>query len=275
MSAQHIASQLDSNRLLAHLTKIEQQIQQSQPQLAGALLEYRAQLLSSQSSDDQTEKQHTQEFGTQPMPLSNEERDTLLTKLEQVAQLPIVALEREEELYLEQQLGELLGFEVSTELSGHRLPYVTGVARSVPHLKRTPTDSLGQHQRVLEAGIVSQRSHYGWQYPNSDQSPRIQEAYSVSLPLQMIASQSQESLSKTLQWYHQQKLLIINAIDQVAGVCSVVDTFIDTSGKYQYGTSPELSRDCKLWSLQNKGRMIVFFVNDRNDSITPGSYSLV
>ncbi|MEX0896144.1 MAG: hypothetical protein WDZ94_04400 [Patescibacteria group bacterium] len=269
-------SQLDQKFLEKKLIQAENSIRSTTGKNAGAVLAFRSTLL--QDSDLNSDQPTTQANQLQPaVPLSSEERHSLLEKLSAVSQLPTIALQKDEELYLEQQLGELLGFEVTSELESHRIPFVTGIARANSHIKMTPTDTLSQHQVLPESNITDRRSHFGWQFNRDHQSAQAAEKYSVAVPLLIATANvtTASSVSELLQWYRQQKILIINARDQVAAVCTVVDTFIDSSGKYQYGTSPEVSRECLLWSLGNRGRIVAFFVNDRSNSIDPGIYSLV
>jgi hypothetical protein len=70
-------------------------------------------------------------------------------------------------------------------------------------------------------------------------------------------------------------MLIINPSDAVFAVAEVLNEYSDPSSKYQLGVSPAISREAVLWSPQNLGKVLVFFISDTNNSPNPGVYSLL
>lgn len=210
---------------------------------------------------------------THSISLTQEERQTLIEKLRALSSMPGAELEKSERLYLEQQLSELLGFDVSTELENETIPFMSGRCRAMPHLKRGPTDTLSAHERVLEADLCHKRSQFGWlQHRGENRS--IDETYALALSLNLFRQRPEQTLAETLEWYSKQRLLILNASELVAAVVSVADVIIDASKQYQCAASPELIRDAQLWSLENRGRVLCFFVTSTGDSIPTGMYPL-
>lgn len=207
-------------------------------------------------------------------PLSSEERQAVLEKLSTISQLSGISLEKSDRLYLEQQLGELLGFEVTTQLGKQNVPSITAVIQAGKHILRTPTDKLERHLRIPEAGITHHRSQFGWQRSADESGYQPDETYGISISVRSLQVGPERTVAEHLAWYAQQKLLVINAADQIAAVASVTDTFIDTSDKYQYSVTPELARDTKLWSPQNQGRAVVLFVVDPSNVVDTGIYNL-
>jgi len=207
-------------------------------------------------------------------PLSSEERQAVLEKLSAISQLSGISLEKSDRLYLEQQLSELLGFEVTTQLGSQSVPNVTAVIQAGMHILRTPTDKLERHNRIPEAGITRHRSQFGWQRPIDESGYQPDETYGISISVRSLQVGPERTLAEHLTWYAQQKLLVINATEHIAAVASVTDTFIDTSDKYQYSVTPELARDTKLWSPQNQGRAVVLFVVDPSNVVDTGIYNL-
>src|SRR5258708_10758316 len=111
--------------------------------------------------------------------LSEEEHKTVLEKLCAVVKLPAGHLPAQEELYLEQQLTDTLGFEVSAELDGQRLNQSIGTMAALPHLRRFPTDTLAQHEQYREAGLAACRGALGWFTEMGQMTPemKLKEQY--------------------------------------------------------------------------------------------------
>ena len=93
--------------------------------------------------------------------ITQEELEDIRAKLMNLVMQPPGQLDSESELYLEQQLGELLGFQISSNLDGYSLLYNTGKVESLPHLKTDPNDSVSNHDYSY-AGMKPTRASYGW-----------------------------------------------------------------------------------------------------------------
>lgn len=185
-----------------------------------------------------------------------EEYENTLKKLQDLVILPPSRLEPETSLYLEQQISELTGIEITAELDGYQLPYQMGIIKSLPHIKRHPTDSLEAHTHVLEAGFSIKRNSYGWSY----ETP---EEYSLSLPLHTFPILPDQRLSAK-KWYKFRKMLVINPIERKAVIAAVTDTQFSPVQKYQFGGSPELIRDLHAWSPNTLGHVLIFFLAKTN-----------
>lgn len=185
-----------------------------------------------------------------------EEYENTLKKLQDLVILPPSRVDPESSLYLEQQISELTGIEITAELDGYRLPYQMGVIKSLPHIKRHPTDALAAHQHVLEAGFREKRNSYGWSY----ETP---EEYSLSLPLHTFPIPPDGRVAAR-KWYKFRKMLVINPIERKAVIAAVTDTQFSAVQKYQFGGSPELIRDLQAWSPSTLGHVLIFFLAKTN-----------
>lgn len=203
--------------------------------------------------------------------LSPEEQLEILQKLRQLSQLPGSTFDTETQLYLEQQLADLFGFEVSTTYQDLSLPFVKTTIESLPHLKSSPnlTDSLALP--IPEAGLQSSRTLFGWHMNNS--STKESTDYWVSVPIRSLVS-SQLSLSDIKKKTFKKKILLINPTEALYAVAHILDDYEDISHKYQLGGSPNLTREGLFWSPQNKGACMVFLIND-SSSPEPGIYDLL
>lgn len=207
--------------------------------------------------------------------LTREEHQAVMDKMQQMVAQPAGHLRKEEELYLEQQLTDLFGFEVTAELEGTRLAHTTGIMAAGPHLRRHPTDTLATHQRLRGAGIRLARGGFGWFTEMGQLTERgvLQEQYYLAVPASLLpAWQSSPSLLKS--WLRFRKMVVINPAEQRAVICAVADLGPADWLQYQFAGSPETIQDGKVWSPTSRGRVLVFFVNDPQDQIQLGPLDL-
>lgn len=199
--------------------------------------------------------------------MSREEYLTIMKKLQDAAKLKAGSLDQDLELYLEQQLQDLFGFEVTTEHGGVRLTHTIGVIESLQHRKRTPTDSETQHPRVPEAGFTTLRSAFGWMNPEqlTKESIEMREVYGIALP-----RESEVSFQATAQKWRDRKLLLLNPFEYRGVIAHVADTYHSLSPKYQFGGTPELIRDGLCWSPHTLGRVLLFILPDEKQELLPG-----
>jgi hypothetical protein len=203
--------------------------------------------------------------------ISKEEYYSIMDKITQLLQLPAGQLHEDSELYLEQQLSDLLGFDVTAILNEQRLLFSTGIMKSVSHLKRSPTDTLNKHSNFHEAGISKNRSAFGW-FTNSSELTDLeinQEKYYISTPLHYLPNWSSH-YTDMKKWYKFRKAIVINPVERIAVVCSIGDIGPSTYTRQQFGGSPELIHTGKIWSPKSSGKVLVLFVDDPDNSVSLG-----
>ena len=203
--------------------------------------------------------------------ISEEEYQSILQKIVQLLHLPAGQLEEDSELYLEQQLSDLLGFDITANLNNHRLLFSTGIMESAPHLKRSPTDCLEAHTNYHEAGINRNRSAFGWFGSNTelDQQAVNREKYYISIPLYFHSNWNLQH-TELKSWYKFKKIVVINPAEKIAVVGVIGDIGPATYTRRQFAGSPELIHTGKIWSPQTSGRVLVLFVDDPEDKVALG-----
>lgn len=205
--------------------------------------------------------------------VTQEEFESILQKMQGYMSLPVGNLAKEDELYLEQQLSELFGFEVMAELEQFRLPQTLGVVAAKSHLRRHPADSLADHDQVREAGLSSKRSAFGWFSDLGSLTTDMQwrEQYWISLPVELLISTSQNSSPQNVrEWLKWRKVCVLNPISRRAVVAVIGDTDAQTSLTEQYGGSPEVMRYTQAWTTENAGKLMIFLVNDPQNQVALG-----
>lgn len=207
--------------------------------------------------------------------ITAEEQQAIVDKLKSVVQMPAGHLQRQDELYLEQQLTDLLGFEVTAELEGHRLNHSIGIMGGEQHLKRFPTDTLEQHDAAREAGIAPNRGAFGWFTESGELTPAAIEREKYYFAVQTLYLPDWNTNHADLKpWYKFRKMIAINPADNVAVVGVVGDAGPAQWVKKQFGGSPEVIREGKIWSRQARGHVILLFVDDPNDEVPLGPIDL-
>ena len=206
--------------------------------------------------------------------ISKDEITSILNKLQEIIQLPSASFDQETLLYLEQQLTDILGFDISTTLDGVTLPFSKAIIKALPELKTTPHDRKIAY--IPEAGQSRNRSYFGWEntnlnLPNTDQNS--DSLFWIAAPLfDPVTEKTTDSNPK--KWWRNRKLVLINAVESIAVVAVVKDTFLDTSNKYQLGASPAVIREGFFWSPLNLGKSLVFFIDDPANQVKLGKYPL-
>lgn len=207
--------------------------------------------------------------------ISEQEHQEIIAKLSSYVNSPAGHLERETELYLEQQLSEILGFKVRTELEGRRLNHSIGVMGAEQHLLRFPGDQLKDHDAFQEAGIAPNRGAFGWFTENGQltETSILREKYYFAVQLMYLPEWNQNH-QELKPWYKFRKMIVINPTEQVAVVAVVADAGPAMWVKKQFGGSPEVIREGKIWSPNSKGKVMLLFVDDEEDQIPLGPISL-
>ena len=207
--------------------------------------------------------------------VSQEEHEEIMKKLESIVQMPPGHMEKETELYLEQQLSEVLNFEVTAELEGQRLNHSIGIMGGEQHLYRFPGDSLGQHDAYLEAGIAPNRGAFGWFTEGGELTEKAIAREKYYFAVQTLYLPTWNSEHQTLKpWYKFRKMIVINPVERLAVVAVVGDAGPAAWVQKQFGGSPEVIREGKIWSPKSRGRVLLLFVDDPDDKIPLGPISL-
>ncbi len=207
--------------------------------------------------------------------VTEEEHQEIMAKMVGYANRAPGHLAKDEELYLEQQLSDMLGFPVAAELEGKRLNHSIGIMGGEQHLMRFPGDSLGQHDAYQEAGIAPNRGAFGWFTENGQLTERAvqREKYYFAVQTLYLPDWNQNH-PELKPWYKFRKMIVINPSEEVAVVGVVGDAGPAEWVKKQFGGSPEIIREGKIWSPKAHGKILLLFVDDPEDQIPLGPINL-
>lgn len=207
--------------------------------------------------------------------ITQQELEEIIGKMVSYVNMDVGHLPKEEELYLEQQLSDLLGFEVVAELEGKRLNHTIGIMGGEQHLIRYPGDTLEDHDAYKEAGIAPNRGAFGWFTQDGEltQKAILMEKYYFAVQT-MYLSDWNSNHGELKPWYKFRKMIAVNPAEGLAVVAVVGDAGPAMWVKKQFGGSPEVIREGKIWSPKTRGRVLLLFVNDPNDEVPLGLIDL-
>lgn len=207
--------------------------------------------------------------------ITQQELEEIIGKMVSYVNMDVGHLPKEEELYLEQQLSDLLGFEVVAELEGKRLNHTIGIMGGEQHLIRYPGDTLEDHDAYKEAGIAPNRGAFGWFTQDGEltQKAILMEKYYFAVQT-MYLSDWNSNHGELKPWYKFRKMIAVNPAEGLAVVGVVGDAGPAMWVKKQFGGSPEVIREGKIWSPKTRGRVLLLFVNDPNDEVPLGLIDL-
>jgi hypothetical protein len=261
-----------SQQLLAAIS-LAGQVALNQPNAQGETPQAMAASLDEQA--DQDKKPQTNDEKDLISQVTQEEHQEIMAKMTGFANRSPGHLAKEEELYLEQQLADMLNFEVTAELEGNRLNHSLGVMGGEQHLMRFPGDTIAQHDAYQEAGIAPNRGAFGW-FTDSGQLTEnaiLREKYYFAVPLMYLPNWNQ-SYQTLKPWYKFRKMIVINPAEEMAVVGVVGDAGPAQWVKKQFGGSPEVIREGKIWSPKTHGKILLFFVDDPQDNVPLGPLDL-
>lgn len=184
--------------------------------------------------------------------LEPEETQAILNKLQSYVASAAGTVPQDEALYIEQQVAELLGFEVELSKNGLTLPFSYGQMAGSSHAKMKPSiTSAPDH--LKEAGFSPQRPFFGW-FQESE-LPR----YTIQANLLQLPEWSEQypSIKSALGL---SQMFVINPYEGLGAAAVLTDVVYPHQSRYQFGGSPELIRDLKIWSPSSLGKVWVFFL---------------
>lgn len=182
-------------------------------------------------------------------------------------------LTRNEEKFLEQIFQNVYGVTARASLEGEHLNTTYGYIGAEQHLRRFPGDDLSLHGEgeVLKEGMAPGLSAWGYLAKSKDDMTKdleeVEKWYAVVQTLYLPDWNTRQPYLKD--WYKHRKVLIVNAENGKAVVAAIADSGPAAWTGKQYGGSPEVMNYLG-GEKYKKGKVIVFFIDDPENEITPG-----
>lgn len=198
--------------------------------------------------------------------ISNEESLVILKKLDVLSHLPPGLINADEELYITQQLSDMLGFQVVPTINDIHLPH-TIVRVGVTEYRLPKTSSVAD---VPVTHISHKRGYFSWPLAEAQQNAALQ--YGIVLPLLLL---EKNKYIDSLSWFRGKKILLVNPTKNKACVASIIDISADNITQTQALATPNVIRNAELWNTRCQGQALLFFIDDSAQSAEEGIYPLV
>ncbi|MDA1079270.1 MAG: hypothetical protein O2840_01105 [bacterium] len=213
------------------------------------------------------EKPVTQQINN-PQPTPEPERDEIFAKLETAAS-SLSQLSEKELLYLEQQVSDLLGFEVTSSLDDQRLTHTFGKIQALAEFVLQPHQNTVSTPAVRGANMQATRPTLGW----AKKPPENGEKHFLLANHLLLLEDWHLKYAHYKNWYKWRKLLVLNPFNRVAVIVELASFTLPNPMQYQFGGSPDVIRASQAWSPEAQGHVCVFFIPEEI-AIKPGLHKI-
>ena len=198
--------------------------------------------------------------------------NSLANNLSAILPQDIIKLSSEQEIKISNVIKKILGINAYAELEGNRLNHSYGLIGAEQHLPRFPGDSVEQHDEYQISGITPGLGAWGYfTHSKNDLTYDLIEKEKYYVAVQTLYLQDWNTNFEYLRdWYKYRKVIVINPVNGKAVVAVVGDAGpAEWTGKH-FGGSPEVMAHLKLNVGMQKGPVVLFFVNDPDNSVPLG-----
>ncbi|MBI4137515.1 hypothetical protein HY469_05640 [Candidatus Roizmanbacteria bacterium] len=169
-------------------------------------------------------------------------------------------------------IQEQWGINAVPVLEGKRLNHSYGVIGAEQHLPRYPGDTVYQHDEIQQAGTTPGRGAWGYFVSSKNElTPEViqMEKYYVAVQTLYLPDWNTNWV-ELKEWYKFRKVLVINPENGKSVVAVIGDAGpAKWTGKH-FGGSPEVMERLELYDGMRKGNVLLFFVNDPENSVPLG-----
>lgn len=196
----------------------------------------------------------------------------LSQKLASLLPEKIAPLSSDQEIAISHLLYDVFGINAVPELGSTRLNHVYGLIGAEQHLPRFPGDVLSLHDEPKGEGITPGLSGWGYFAPSKKQmTPELVEEEKYYVAVQTLYLPDWQTRTKFLsQWYKHRKIVVINPVNGKAMIAVVADAGPSWWTGKQFGGSPEVMAYLGLNVGQQKGPVILYFVDDSENKVPLG-----
>lgn len=179
-------------------------------------------------------------------------------------------------------VSQITGLPTRAVLAGNKIPTVFGAIATEQHLMIYPGESLSEHlagedsfQKYSWTGMSTTAGAWGYFTDNKNtvtEEQRLQEKY--YLVIQTFAAENWNQIWPHLkEWYKFRKLLVYNPENGKGVVGALADAGPAQYTGRAFGGSPEVMETLGLAKTSTQGDVLVFFVDDPNNTIPLGPVS--
>jgi len=193
-------------------------------------------------------------------------------KLQGVLPKEVTPLTESQEKSVSELIHQRFGIHASAVLEGNKLNDDYGYIGAEQHLPRYPGDTVSQHEVLQKAGITPGRGAWGYfAYSRDKLTPQDVEMEKYYVAVQTLYLDDwNERLPYYRDWFKYRKVVVINPRSGRAIVAVVADAGPSWWTGKKFGGSPEVMDYLKSVDGKQKGPVILFFVDDPDNSVPLG-----
>jgi len=207
-----------------------------------------------------------------PISQSKETQESLISKMLSILPKEIKPLSTEQEVEISHLLFKTFGINAVPQLGSTRLNDVYGLIGAEQHLPRFPGDTISQHDEYQKSGITPGLGGWGYfAYSKSLMTEDLvkKEKYYIAVQT-LYLPDWQKRLKFLSNFYKHRKMVVLNPYNGKAIVCVVADAGpAKWTGKH-FGGSPEVMAYLQLNVGKQKGPVVLYFVDDPEDTVPLG-----
>lgn len=199
-------------------------------------------------------------------------RDQLLSKLSHMLPSSVGPLTPKQEQTLSALFSEAYGITAVATLEGNHLNQTYGYMGAEQHLPRYPGDMASHHDEFTRSGITPARGAFGYFVQNRSELTQDiirMEKYYVAVQTLYLPEWNMR-WAELKEWYKFRKVLVVNPQNGKAVTAVIADAGPAAWTGKHFGGSPEVMAHLELNSGNQKGAVVLFFIDDRNNAITLG-----
>lgn len=199
-------------------------------------------------------------------------QEQLLGKLKQILPSTVGALSPRQEQVLSGLFREAFGISATASLDGNHLNQTYGFIGAEQHLPRFPGDRVADHDEYQRSGITPARGAFGY-LANSrallTQDHTQMEKYYVAVQT-LYLPEWNSRWAELKEWYKFRKVLVVNPENGKAVTAVIADAGPAAWTGKHFGGSPELMAHLELNKGKQKGAVVLFFIDDKNNTVALG-----
>jgi hypothetical protein len=182
------------------------------------------------------------------------------------------ALTPEIEAQAHQIIQDTLNINAVAELDGNHLNTTFGYIGAEQHLPRYPGDTIADHDELQFKGITAGRGAFGHFVPSKEQLTQediMKEKYYVAVQTLYLPNWNREA-HRLKKWYKFRKILVVNPANGKAVVADIADAGPAAWTGKHFGGSPEVMAELELNRGKQKGAVLLFFIDERQQLVDLG-----
>lgn len=181
-------------------------------------------------------------------------------------------LNKEKEKQISLLLKSIWGIDAPAELQGEHLNQTYGLIGAEQHLPRYPGDTVDQHGGYYGSGITPGLG--AWRYFANSKSEMNEdlvqkEKYYVAVQTLYLPDWNTR-FAYLRDWYKYRKVLVVNPVNGKTIVAVIADAGPAAFTGKHFGGSPEVMAYLGLNVGMQKGPVVLFFVDDRDENVPLG-----